>query len=71
LSWREDRVLTALSQTRSRWKLFDWMPNTSISHHHASSIKDGYFQSASIGQEFVIDANNDVIKWAESILRDS
>ena len=32
------------------------------------SIKNDYFQSATIGQEFVASANDKVIEWVKSIL---
>lgn len=65
-------ILTAPSKTRSVWglnrKLFDGLE---ISYHSKSSWrKDGLFQSAKIGQEFVIDVaeKSDVIEWAKGII---
>lgn len=68
LDRRLDRVLTAPGLASSRWQLLDWMTRTPISYHKPASIKDGYFQSAAKGQEFVIDATPEVAKWAESVV---
>jgi hypothetical protein len=38
-----------------------------ISYHTEKSWKEGYFQSAARGQEFVIQENVDISKWAESL----
>lgn len=68
LGHRADRVLTAPGLSPSRWRLLDWMTHTTISYHGPSSIKNGYFQSAGKGQEFVVEATPDVLAWAESII---
>ena len=68
LDHRADRVLTAPGRSTSRWRLLDWMAHASISYHGPGSIKDGYFQSAAKGQEFVIDGAPDVAGWAESVI---
>lgn len=71
LAHRPDRVLTAPGLAQSRWRLLDWMPQTRISYHSAGSCRDGYFQSAAKGQEFVVDATPAVRAWAESIISPS
>lgn len=68
LAHREDRVLTAPGLAQSRWRLLDWMKSASISYHTNASIKDGYFQSAAKGQEFVVDGDVLAQKWAESVI---
>lgn len=55
------------AKNRSEWDLLDWMKNgTRITYHSKDSIKDNYFQSVKRGQEFVIDANKDVLVWVKS-----
>lgn len=68
----DNLILTAPSKTRSVWglnrKLFD---GVEISYHSKSSWReDGLFQSAKIGQEFVIDVakKSGVIEWAKGII---
>jgi len=70
LRYSEDRVLTKLGESRSRWILQDWMEQAQISHHSEKSIhRDrGYFQSAAIGQEFVIQDNADAEAWARGLI---
>ena len=68
LGHRPDRVLTAPGLALSRWRVLDWMGHTTISYHTPRSIRDGYFQSAAKGQEFVIDATPEVFAWAQSII---
>lgn len=40
------------------------MKDIYISHHSEKSWKDGYFQSAMIGQEFVFEEDDRVLNWA-------
>lgn len=42
------------------------MERARISRHNADSLKDGYFQSVAIGQEFVIQDVNGVLKMSEN-----
>ena len=67
-AYRDDRVLTAPGHALSQWRLLDWMVGTPISYHSAASRRDGYFQSAAKGQEFVVDANPGVLGWAKTLL---
>ena len=68
LDHRDDRVLTAPGLAQSRWRLLDWMNSASVSYHNQASIKDGYFQSAAKGQEFVVDGSSLTRSWAESVI---
>lgn len=68
LDARDDRVLTAPGLAQSRWRILDWMDAASISYHTNASIKDGYFQSAAKGQEFVITESPQARDWAESLI---
>ena len=52
---------------RTRWKLPQCLVGKNISYHSNDSYKDGYFQSVAKGQEFVIDADNEIIEWVKSL----
>ncbi len=62
-------VLTAEGCTRSKWRLPGFFQGASISYHSPSSWSDGCFRSAAKGQEFVIDANKEIIRWAKELIR--
>jgi len=66
--YSDDVVLTKDGLSRSRWKLLDWMKDAKISRHFPKDIKEDYFQSVSIGQEFVIQENDAVTEWAKRII---
>lgn len=62
-------VLTKEGMSRSKWELPDFFKNKPISYHTENSFhKDGYFQSAHKGQEFVITDNDKVIDWAKKLI---
>ncbi len=64
----EKRVLTMEGCSRSRWKLPDSLRNVKISRHsQASWREEGYFQSAPIGQEFVIKGCDFAKEWAKGL----
>ena len=66
------KVLTKKGESRSRWNLDpEIFRNVKISYHSENSWKDGYFQSAGRGQEFVIHANDRVIDWALCLIKDA
>jgi hypothetical protein len=69
LDFREELVLTRPGASRSRWKKYPWMERARISCHSADSLKEGYFQSVPIGQEFVIQDDGEVCRWAEALIR--
>ena len=54
-------------KNKSRWKLPDIFGEVNISYH-SNAFNDEYFQSASIGQEFVIDENQNITEWAKNII---
>lgn len=71
LRFSDDLDLTAPGQSHSRWKLIDVFKDKSIilSYHDKDKcIKDGYFQSAARGQEFVFDENAIVTEWAKKLI---
>ncbi len=66
--FHEKRVLTQEGLTKSKWDLPDFFKNTNISYHSKNSWKDGYFQSAAKGQEFVVDVTPEIYDWLIDIL---
>ena len=60
------RVLTKEGCSRSRWAFPEAMRGTPVSHCPNGWKKD-YFQSAAIGQEFVMDATPPVLEWLKTI----
>ncbi len=66
----DELVLTKDGYSRSRWNLPECFKNANIeiSHHNDSSWKEDYFQSACIGQEFVIKDDEKVEKWAKNLI---
>jgi len=63
-------ILTKKGLSRSKWDLPDLFKEAEISYHSKDSWKDGYFQSAAIGQEFVVRDNEIVENWVETLLKD-
>lgn len=69
LKFNKKLVLTKEGFTRSKWQLPDFFKNIEISHHNKSSWINGYFKSCSIGQEFVFDANDQILDWVKNIIK--
>jgi hypothetical protein len=69
LHYDNRRVLTAPGQTRGRWRLdptlFRGLP---ISYHDERAWRPRYFQSYPRAQEYVIDVNTDVRRWAFALI---
>lgn len=64
-------VLTQPGLTRSRWALPDCFRQTRITYHSDKSWVDGaqpYFQSAMIGQEFVVDCTDEIWQWTRQLV---
>lgn len=61
--FKKSLVLTKEGESRSKWELPQIFKNVTISHHNDNSFKNGYFQSAMIGQEFVVEDNEDITNW--------
>lgn len=69
-NFSENLVLTKKGYSRSRWDLPEHIfKELKISYHSPRSWKDGYFQSAAKGQEFVVEANKKARNWALNLLR--
>jgi len=64
-------VLTKEGFSRSKWELPECFKEAEISYHSKSSWKDGYFQSAAIGQEFVIKDSEKIEAWAKNMIEAS
>lgn len=62
-------ILTKDGESRSRWSLPEFFKEVNISYHTADSFKENYFDSAKKGQEFVVECNDNIIEWAENILK--
>ena len=75
LKYSEDLILTKENCYRSKWKIKpEWdiesfFENNTISYHSKKNIKEGYFQSACRGQEFVISENEKVTNWAFNLIK--
>ncbi|MBP7670723.1 hypothetical protein KA119_00325 [Candidatus Gracilibacteria bacterium] len=69
--FNQKRVLTKINYPRSQWDLPYAFRNIEISRHSKNSWKDeGYFQSAPIGQEFIIQDRQDceiAKNWAKNL----
>lgn len=68
LSFNDLTELTKSGYSRSRWKQIECLRGKSITYHSPASWKDGYFQSACRGQEFVIEEDSEVEKWAKQMI---
>lgn len=67
LDYRKDRVLTKDGMSRRCWNMPDFFKEVSISYNR-DPWKDGYFQSAGRGQEFVMEATPQILDWAKKII---
>jgi len=61
-------VLTKEGHSCSRWQLPSFFKGLNISYHDLNSWKDGYFQSRSRGQEFVIEESEEVENWVKDLI---
>lgn len=66
--YKKELDLSKPGMSRSKWTLPDIFKGLSITYHTEKSWKDDYFQSAARGQEFVIEENIDIMKWAQNII---
>lgn len=69
LDFHENQVLTKSGQhLLTRWALPDFFRTIPISCHQ-HPWHDDYFQANNIGQEFVFNANDEVINWLKAIIK--
>lgn len=69
--YRKELDLSKPGMSRSKWALPDIFKGLSITYHNEKSWKNDYFQSAARGQEFVIEENTNIMKWAQNIIERS
>lgn len=67
-NYSDELVLTKAGHPRSHWDLPECLLSKKISYHKESNFKGNYFQSAMRGQEFVVDVDDDILKWVKNIL---
>jgi hypothetical protein len=72
LNFTERLMLTKRGCSKSKWNLPPFFSEVNISYHSEKSWnwKDGYFQSAKRGQEFVIQRNKKIEDWVKDIIRE-
>lgn len=72
LSYDKRLVLTKDGMSRRYWDLPDFFKTLKITYHNCNSWHNDsgadYFQSADIGQEFVIEENSAVSEWAKDLV---
>ena len=68
LTYHPKRVLTKPACSKSKWHLPDFFRNLEITYHTKDSFKDDYFQSASKGQEFIIEECREVVEWVRVVV---
>lgn len=69
---RDALVLTKLGSSRSRWSLDpELFRHLQISYHTDKSWKEDYFQSYPRAQEYVIQADDPVERWAYKLIEGS
>jgi len=68
LNYHKDLILTKSGLSRSRWDLPSFFKELNITYHDSKSFSNKYFQSAAIGQEFIIQENSKVTDWAKNII---
>jgi len=64
-------ILTKDGYSRSRWELPQCMREVDMTFHDESSRKKDYFQSAMIGQEFVMRSTDEIEQWIHSIVENN
>lgn len=69
LKFNEELVLTKKGFSRSIWELPNYFKKSNITYHSKSSFKEDYFESAKIGQEFIISENDKIFEWAKEKLK--
>ena len=67
-SYDELLRLSKPGMSRSKWALPDVFRGLDISYHSEDSWKENYFQSAHRGQEFVIEENEAITRWAVELI---
>jgi hypothetical protein len=63
--------LTKEGMTRSKWELPNCLRDVQMTYHSSKSYKEDYFQSAMIGQEFVLNSNYEIEQWILSLFQEN
>ncbi len=71
LKYHPGLVLTRQGMTRSKREVPEFFQRISIPYHSADSFRDGYFQSAMRGQEFILEECKEAEEWANGLIRTS
>lgn len=66
--YNEELNLTKEGMSRTKWNLPSIFKNVSITYHNKDSWKEDCFKSACRGQEFVVEENNEIEKWAINLI---
>lgn len=66
--FNDELILTKKGFTRSKWDLPNYFKNVRISRHSKKSWNEDYFKSVDIGQEFVIEENDNINNWAKNLI---
>ena len=61
-------AFTKNGMSRSKWEVPEFFKRISISYHSVDSFRDGYFQSAMRGQEFVLEECAEAEDWAMDLI---
>lgn len=64
-----DLILTKDGMTRAKWDLPTVFQGKPMTYHSDQSQKEDYFQSAMIGQEFVIKSDQHMLDWVLDIVK--
>lgn len=75
LNYQPIRQLTKEAHKRSEWDIPDCFKNISITYHgkagYGWSAGNDYFKSAYRGQEFVLEANKEIVEWVRDVISGS
>jgi len=64
----KELTLTKDGMTRAKWDMPEVLKGKPMTYHSEESQKEDYFQSAMIGQEFVIDGDQEISDWIKGII---
>lgn len=67
--YHDSLVLTKKGEKKSHWDLPDYFKDVKMTYHSKDSFKNNYFDSAKKGQEFIIEANDNIQNWVNSIIK--
>ena len=67
-AYNEELDLSKKGMTRTKWDLPDIFRSVKMTYHSEDSWKEDHFKSACRGQEFVIEENEDIEKWAIKLI---